>query len=239
MITSVQSFINRARNAIRRRLGIHYKKSYAQCGEDLILRYVFDVLDIPRPTYLDIGAHHPTFLSNTYLFYQGGSRGVCVEADTELCTHINQVRPRDRNLNVGVAAVSGTMTLHVFSARTMSTFSSAEAQLYQDQGAKLIETRRMPVVTVSELMNKYFPDKTPDLVSLDVEGMDLEILRTWDFQKTRPVAFCIETITYSKGGAGKKIAEIDDILSSNGYFRYADTYINSIYVEESKWRSAA
>ena len=39
--------------------------SYAQCGEDIMIRYVFDALGTIEIRYLDSGAHHPTYLSNT------------------------------------------------------------------------------------------------------------------------------------------------------------------------------
>jgi hypothetical protein len=51
------------------------KISYAQCGEDLIVDFVFSGLKPPSISYLDIGAHHPTHLSNTYLFYRRGFAG--------------------------------------------------------------------------------------------------------------------------------------------------------------------
>jgi hypothetical protein len=46
------------------------KVSYSQSGEDLIVRVYFDILGITNPTYIDIGAHHPYFISNTALFYE-------------------------------------------------------------------------------------------------------------------------------------------------------------------------
>lgn len=60
------------------------KPSFSQCGEDLILRHLFDQLGIARPTYLDVGAHHPQMLSNTALFSATGSTGINVEPDPEL-----------------------------------------------------------------------------------------------------------------------------------------------------------
>ena len=48
------------------------KKSFSQCGEDLIVDYVFKARGVGRPSYLDIGAHHPYWLSNTALFYERG-----------------------------------------------------------------------------------------------------------------------------------------------------------------------
>ena len=50
-----------------------YKKiSFSQCGEDLIVKFIFDCLGINSPTYIDIGAHHPHYISNTALFYKNG-----------------------------------------------------------------------------------------------------------------------------------------------------------------------
>ena len=46
------------------------KNSYSQCGEDLIVEFILNGLKIKHPTYMDIGAHHPFYLSNTALFTQ-------------------------------------------------------------------------------------------------------------------------------------------------------------------------
>ncbi len=58
--------------------------THAQHGDDIIIRAVFDNLGIDNPSYLDIGAHHPTNISNTKLFYDAGSRGINVEANPNL-----------------------------------------------------------------------------------------------------------------------------------------------------------
>jgi hypothetical protein len=52
------------------------KVSYSQCGEDILIDFVFKQLKIENPSYLDIGAHHPFHLNNTYYFYKNGSSGV-------------------------------------------------------------------------------------------------------------------------------------------------------------------
>src|SRR5437868_840540 len=75
------------------------QRSWSQCGEDLILQYLLMVLGIKTPSYLDIGAHHPTYMSNTWLFYQQGGRGVCVEPDPALYAEFPKKRPRDTHLN--------------------------------------------------------------------------------------------------------------------------------------------
>jgi hypothetical protein len=52
------------------------KKSYSQPGEDLIVKYIFDVLQVRQPSYMDIGSHRPFFISNSAFFYANGSRGI-------------------------------------------------------------------------------------------------------------------------------------------------------------------
>ena len=71
---------------------------------------------------------------------------------------------------------------------------------------------------------------------MDAEGVDLAILRSIDFGKYRPCIVCVETLTYSDAGGGRKIGEIDTLMRAAGYMRYADTFINSIYVDEERWK---
>src|SRR6185369_13784792 len=69
--------------------------SYAQQGEDLVVKNVLAVLGISTPSYLDIGAHHPVKSSNTYLFYRGGGRGVLVEPNPTYVKLLREQRKED------------------------------------------------------------------------------------------------------------------------------------------------
>src|SRR5487761_2603734 len=123
---------------MQRNLSDNAKSSYSQCGEDLILQYLFMVLQIEKVSYLDLGAHHPTYLSNTYLFYESGGQGVCVEPDPSLFATFPKKRPRDTHLNCGVGITPGEAEFFVMSTRTLNTFSKAEAERYQSYGNQRI-----------------------------------------------------------------------------------------------------
>jgi FkbM family methyltransferase len=228
-------FWRRATNRLRRELGMYAKRSYAQCGEDLIVRFAFDAMGIAAPGYLDIGAHHPHFLSNTQLFYRAGSRGVNVEPDPELFRHFLRYRKADVNLNLGVGPSAADLELFVMSSRTLNTFSPVEAAEYERRGFKILHRLNIPVITVRELINRHC-SHPPQFVSLDVEGLDYAILETFDFSRHRPTIFCVETLSFSTEGEGEKAHEIDALFERNGYLHYADTHINTIYVEQSQWR---
>lgn len=211
------------------------RASYAQCGEDLIVRFVFDTLRIVAPSFLDIGAHHPRRLNNTYLFYAQGARGVNVEPDPELFNAFVRERPQDCNLNIGIGDTAGTLPFFVMTEPTLNTFSEAEARAIDREGRiRIARTLELPVRTASAVITEHL-GRAPDFLSLDVEGLDLAILRSLDFAVHRPKVICVETITYSEQRSGQKIPEIAELMQDNGYFAYADTHINTLFVDRQVW----
>ncbi|MEJ2724564.1 MAG: FkbM family methyltransferase [Deltaproteobacteria bacterium] len=212
------------------------KKSYAQCGEDLIANFILDALKILKPCYLDIGAYHPTRLSNTYLLYRKGCHGVCVEPDPDLYDQIKSKRKRDVCLNVGIGTgQEAHADFYVMSSKTLNTFSKEEAERYQSYGSeRIVKVIQIPLVSVNNVIQEYFSD-CPNFVSLDAEGLDRPILKTFNFSRFRPEIFCIETLTYAEDKSERKISEIIDLMIKEGYFVCADTYINTIFVEKEAW----
>jgi hypothetical protein len=74
------------------------KTSYSQSGEDVIVKFIFDCIGISKPTYLDVGAHHPYYISNTALFYESGSIGINIEPDPLLFKEFLNHRKNDIKL---------------------------------------------------------------------------------------------------------------------------------------------
>jgi FkbM family methyltransferase len=222
----LRSFIERGTHTV----------SYAQAGEDLILALLFRILKIEKPRYLDLGAHHPTYLSNTYFFYRVGSQGVCVEPDPVLCQNIKRKRPQDICLNVGVTATeTQKMDFYVMSARSLSTFSRDIAETYASYGQQKIEKiLSIDCIPINTLVRQYFSAGL-DFVSLDIEGKDLEILQALDFSMIRPKVFCLETLTYTENHSEEKITSIIDFMVEKDYMVFADTYINTIFVDKQVW----
>lgn len=214
------------------------KESFSQSGEDMIADFIFGAIQIQHPTYLDLGAHHPRRYSNTHHFYRSGSRGVNVEADPSLHERFIMERPSDINLNVGVGVGNaGVLPFYVMSVPTLNTFSKEEADRCVAMGThEISDVIEVPLRDVNDIIQEYFAGTAPDFMSIDVEGLDLEIVKAIDFERYRPVVICVETITFSENFDGVKIDEIGEYLESRGYFLYADTRINSIFVDKARWR---
>tara|TARA_B110000977_G_scaffold201516_1_gene296566 strand:+ start:631 stop:1350 length:720 start_codon:yes stop_codon:yes gene_type:complete len=209
---------------------INHKKSYSQCGEDLIVKFIFDSISIAKPSYIDIGAHDPFLISNTALFNELGSRGINIDPDNNLLEKIKAVRSKDINLNIGVGPEKSTMDLYIMSEKALNTFSKKEAENCVKEGLEIIDTKSVNILTLDEIINKYNNGIFPDFLSLDAEGFDFDILKSIDYNKYYPKVICVETISFSKTGKGVKNQELIDFLISNDYSLYADTHINSIFV---------
>lgn len=213
------------------------KMSYSQCGEDLIVDFILKILKINNPTYLDIGSYLPQKINNTYLFYKKGGHGVGIEPDPGLHAKHIKFRKKDISLNIGIGAEEKkSAEFYMMSSKTLNTFSKEEAMKYESCGKQKIEKKiEIPLKTANWVMEKYF-DKCPNFISIDVEGLDLAILKTFDFKKFRPEIICVETISYTENNTEKKDYEIIDLMKKNNYMLYADTYINSIFVDLEKWK---
>lgn len=216
----------------------HCRKSFSQCGEDLITKHIFDSLGILYPTYIDIGAHHPYQHSNTAMFNMLGSKGINIEPDPVLFSKFPEARPNDVNLNVGISNIESELEFFVMSNKTLNTFSREKAEDYQNnQGVPIAETKKIPVTTIEKIIEKHGKGNFWDFMSLDVEGFEMSILQSIDWEKNSPKVICCETITFSNSGQGKKEQEILDFICSKGYMIYADTFINTIFVKKDIWEN--
>jgi FkbM family methyltransferase len=225
-------------NVVQRLLLPGCQTTYSQFGEDLILQHLFGNLGIDQPTYLDIGANNPRACSNTYYFYRRGSSGVLIEPNPRLSQRLSSARPRDIVVQAGVGLTSESEAdLYVFPRNFdgLSTFSKAEATHWETIGLKghgkmhVESIIRVPLVSVNDVMATHFQNRLPNLLSLDIEGLDLDVLKSLDFERFAPDVLCVETLSYDKNQNGYKRRDIIEFVVAKNYVAYADTWANTIF----------
>ena len=84
------------------------------------------------------------------------------------------------------------------------------------------------------MIKKYFGGNSPQILSIDVEGLDIQILKTLNFNQFRPLIFCVDNALDELNGEGI----LNDFMIKNGYFQYADTHLNSIFIEKNLFEKA-
>lgn len=237
-ITKIHVLMNRFILKIRKILNVgnpDYIKSYSQCGEDLIIKYIFSLKGIKFPTYIDVGAYHPTVLSNTALFYDLGSRGINIEPNLSLYKIFLKKRKFDLNLNIGVGEKFGESLFYEMEDSTLSTFSESEFNMLYNYGARLKKINKIPLFTLNEILINNCISDYPDFLTIDAEGLDFLILKDFDFHLFGLKVICVESRNYSPSGFGDKRNDLINLIIKNGYFEYADTGLNSIFVLKKFW----
>jgi FkbM family methyltransferase len=211
------------------RVGPLGRMSYSAAGEDrIMLAWLQSAYrrDVRQVRYCDIGANHPTELSNTFLFYSMGASGVLIEPDPDLCGNLRQKRPNDAVVNVGIAFDERrSARLKRLKEKVFNTFSSAQADLVvkastdwqPDQRQAIIDEIEVPLTPANDILAQHFADGI-DFISIDTEGVDLAILKSIDLQRFRPKLICIEASD-----------DFDPVLQPAGYQLTARTPDNVIY----------
>ena len=217
-----------------------WNKTYSQCGEDVIIQYAFNTIGKKNITYIDIGTNTPKRGNNTFLFYKHSRKGICIEPNPLLFRKIKRARKKDICLNVGITdgETDGSLLFYAFSTDCLSTFSKDQADEYLGHGFRIIGKTNIKTTNINTVINTYFKDEDPDLISIDTEGFDYRILESFNFEKYRPIIFCVETLTFDTGINGKKIENILSIMEKKDYFIYADTRLNTIFMDKKYLRLA-
>ena len=174
-------------------LGLYYTKSYSQEGEDLILNRFF--YGKQNGFYVDIGAHHPFRFSNTYHFYKKGWQGINIDAMPGSMKPFKRKRNRDINLEIAISNNPQELTYYSFEEPAINGFDRELSEYRIRQGEKLIEKKTIQCYRLDNILDQYMPTNcTIDFMSIDVEGLDIEILESNNWEKYSPKIVVIECL---------------------------------------------
>lgn len=172
-------------------LDSYAQRSYAQEGEDLLLAQRFR--GQPSGFYVDVGAHHPQRFSNTYRLYRQGWRGINIDAAPGSMAPFRRLRPRDQNLELAVAEQAGELLLFRFADPALNSFDPALAAAHVARGLAPLPPTPVQALPLAQILERFLPPQQAiDLLSVDVEGLDLAVLRSNDWARFRPRCILVE-----------------------------------------------
>jgi len=200
---------------------------FSQEGEDLILETFFE--GVQNGFFVDVGAYYPIRFSNTYLFYLKGWTGVNIDARPQSMAIFNKIRPKDINLEVAIGQKEETLTYYMFDEPGLNSFSK---EISEDRNKntpyKIQKTANIPLKRLETVLDEYLPTNTSiQFMSIDVEGLDLEVLQSNNWNKYKPKMILVETSVVSDGLAMNSPIHI--YMVEKGYELVAKTYRTSFY----------
>lgn len=174
---------------------LHRKVFYSQDGEDALLSSFYERKKGYKGFFVDVGAHHPYRFSNTAYYYKKGWRGINIEPTPNLFNVFLKHRKRDINLNLGIGS-GETLTFYIFNEGAINTFDSELAR-ERDGGQngkyRIVDTKSIQTKRLGDVLDEHLPANTKiDLLTIDVEGLDLQVLKSNNWEKYSPEFIMVE-----------------------------------------------
>jgi FkbM family methyltransferase len=185
---------------------------YAQFGEDRILSADVTSDEIRYGIYIDVGSNHPSRISNSYRFYRLGSKGFLVEPNPVFERLYRYYRSRDTHLKMGISTGPGLLPLYDNGSTSVSGFIPSSSD-------SLVKGF-FPVLPLDALLS-VIDSKQIYLLSIDVEGMDADVLLSGSRLLQRVSRVIVEF--------GDEFEKIDSILSGHGFALMSRNSTNGIY----------
>jgi len=204
----------------------------SQFGEDKKILKLFK--EKRDGTYLDLGCFHPIRQNNTYLFHRLGWKGINIDLNPLTIELFNTARPEDINICVAISGKKELKSLffdHELSS--LNTINKNHTLFLKKAFNKIsLKKRKVKTDTLSNILKKHKINSI-DFMNIDIEGNELEVLKTINFNKIDIKVICIEIVNYELYSDKIKINKnkIFNILKKNKYNLKFKTFVNYIFVK--------
>lgn len=183
---------------------------YSQFAEDISITRLFEKSH--RGFFVDVGCFHPKKYNNTWKLYKRGWRGINIDIDSIKIEGFNIVRKGDINIACAVSDHEGEITL--FTNGFYSLTTSLDSTF--THGKNNYKEKKIRASTLSSIIdNTKYKDRKIDFLSIDAEGHDLKILKSFDIDRYSPRLIAVETHLTTFTQVAK--SELYNFLTNKGY----------------------
>jgi hypothetical protein len=203
--------------------------SHSSFGEDRVLAKYLPELD---GRYVDVGAGAPVNGSNTYLFYERGWRGTTLDPIHSLIQSHKRKRPRDKQIQA-CAGNGDVKEIEFFEylADDFSTNSRGRVGQLFSEGIKPHKSYLSTIIHLRDLNFTCNPT-SPSLLNIDVEGSELDVLLSNDWDICKPRVIAVEewvSPIYNKTEVRKYLEKMDYELTSRCFL--TSVYVHKLYLD--------
>lgn len=190
----------------------YLRKSRSQYRQDL---FVLSQLDFKRGGYfVEFGATNGIDLSNTYILEKEfGWNGIL--AEPARCWH--RALCTNRRAHIETSCVwnesDSVLRFNEVDNADLSTIDSFSGTAFYREARRKGKLYDVKTISLNDLLSKYAAPTQIDYLSIDTEGSEFEILKSFDFSRHQ---FRVITCEHNFAPMRQKIFSL---LSSNGYVR--------------------
>jgi len=165
------------------------RKSYSMLGEDLIIEKFFKKKN--KGIYVDIGCYHPIDGNNTYLLFKKGWEGLNIDLNKTSIDLFNIARKNDINLRIAITNQS--KKIKFFYRKKINMLNTINKKFANSNFRKGFNTDYIQAATLNSVLEKTkLKNKKIDFLNIDIEGNEINALKTLNFKKYNPRLICIE-----------------------------------------------
>ncbi|MDC7995722.1 FkbM family methyltransferase [Altibacter sp. HG106] len=173
--------------------------SFSQHADDFIAWQLLGKRS--KGVVVEVGAFDGVHLSNSYSLEQYGWKAICIEPNPRIFEYLEKQRPNAININKAVVGNPGTQEVTFFDEEigVLSGVSYDEEDVkrrYANRGLDYKEPNKVTVAasTLGDILSSR-RQKHVDILSIDVEGFEVEVLKGLNLDQIRVDLFIIEANT--------------------------------------------
>jgi FkbM family methyltransferase len=207
------------------------KLSFSFEGSDLIVSSL--LRDVSKGIYIDVGANHPEIQNNTNYFYNLGWSGLAIDGNDSFENLWNESRPRDIFRSALISDRISDVEFFIYPDNTVSSMDISTIKRYSARfNENEISVISKSTTTLFDLKSMYFSNDEIHLLSIDVEGEELNCLLGANLEIWKPGVIVIETKNLSLYNVLKN--DIVEYLTVIGYRLIAKTPLDTFFVFPTK-----
>jgi len=205
---------------------LYPRQTYSQHGEDIVIQHLLGKIE----SFIDIGANDGISCSNTFLFALAGAKGLCFEPVSYTFSRLSSLYLFNRQIKCIKSGISNkNRELTIRSEGLLSYITETQDPWGRKNLSQFMSNREdfeeIKVTTLMNWLNCYPEFYQCDLVSLDIEGHELQALQGINFDKFHTKCFIIETMEDKH----HQFQAINSLLKDKGYQILIQNCLNTFW----------
>ena len=203
-------------------------KYYSQHGEDALLDLIFG--GQKNGFFVEVGCIDGRRFSNTLTFEERGWHGLCVEAHAGYIEMLEKNRPNSIVCHCAAGETDGDAIFYANARGSLSSLDKTTEERWKRDYSEYFsgfEEQSVKKVRLSTLLDENHIEEI-DILSLDIEGYEVEAMKGMDLNRHRPRVMVIES------DSDEQERLLDQTILPHGYAKSIRFHGNLFYVRDKE-----